>query len=98
MHHVLPDPEPAHIACSRSRKHTLGLSREVGSERLLAGEARRKPLHELLGNLFQEARRNVVTRLAVQHARLGMREVEAMACAGDRDVSVPSLLLQAFGL
>src|SRR5204863_8447590 len=71
------------------------LAREVRLQGLLPAEARREPLHQCLRDLFQEARRDVVARLPVEHARLRMREVEAVARPRDRDIGEAPLLLQA---
>src|SRR5258707_15469136 len=86
MHHVLPDAKAADVARRLVRHRGARLAREVGCKRLLPVESRREPLHQLLRNLFQDALRHVVARLAVQHARLRVRQVEAIACAGDRHI------------
>src|SRR5688572_135789 len=97
MHDVLSDAETADVA-RRPRQRGARLAREIRSEGLLPRKARRKPLHELLRDLFEEARRNVVARLAMQHARLRVREIQAMARARDRHVGEPALLFQPLGL
>src|SRR5258706_6064865 len=77
MHPVLPDAKAADVARHLVLHRGARLARKVGCKRLLPAEARREPLHQLLWNLFQEARRNVLARLAVQHARLCVRKVKA---------------------
>ena len=49
-------------------------------------------------DLLEEARRDVVARLAVQHAALRVRQVQAPPRTRDRHVHEPPLLLDAAGL
>src|SRR5262245_19660806 len=99
MGDVLADAEAAHLArCFLRRRRRP--RRGVPAARLphflaLPGEPRREPLEELLRDLLEEARRDVVARLAVEHARLRVREVEAVARARDRHVREPALFFEA---
>src|SRR5206468_9989490 len=47
----------------------------------LLRKARRQPFEQRLGDLLEKARGGVVARLAVQHSRLRVREVEPVARA-----------------
>ena len=49
----------------------------------------------MLGQLVEEAAAQVVARLAVQHARLRMAQVQALARARDRHVHQAPLFLEA---
>ena len=53
------------------------------------------PFAELRRDLFDEARDDAVTRLSVEHAATGVREVEALPRARDRDIHQAPLFLQA---
>src|SRR5687767_11240645 len=97
MHDVLTDAETADVARG-PRQRSARLAREIRGERLLPRKTRREPLHELLRNFLEEARRNVVARLAVQHARLRVREVQAMTRARDGHVGEPALFFEPFRL
>src|SRR5262245_49009709 len=57
MHHVLADAEAADIACGFLQRFSP--SGKIRRERLLFGEARREPFHQLLRDLLEEARWNV---------------------------------------
>ena len=61
----------------------------------LARHPRCQPLQRRLGQFAEEARTHVVACLPVQHAGLRERQIQALACPGDRDVHQPPLLLQA---
>src|SRR5207248_6472930 len=74
VHHVLADAKAADVARRLVRHRGARLARELRRERLLPVEARSEPFYQVLRNLFQEARRNVVARLPMQHARLRVRE------------------------
>ena len=54
----------------------------------------RQILQQVGGNFIEEARGQVVARLAVQHARLREAQVEPLARARDGDVHQPALLFQ----
>src|ERR1044071_1044120 len=56
------------------------------------------PLHQLLRDLLEKPRRNVVARLAVEHAGLRVREVQTVARPRDRDVGEAPLFLQPVAL
>src|SRR6185503_16548562 len=62
-------------------------------------ESRREPFLEALRNLIEEPRRQTVARLAVQHPRVRIRQVQARARACDRDIREPALFFYsvAFG-
>src|SRR6266513_1816840 len=77
MHYVLADAEPTGV--TRFLEHGFLLFCRSPDELPSFGKARRQPLHEPLGDLLEEARRDVVARLAVQQAGLRVREVQAMA-------------------
>src|SRR2546427_9359209 len=96
MHYVLADAKATGVA--RFLEHGLLLFCRSPDEFLPSGKARCEPLHEPLGDLLEEARRDVVARLAVQQAGLRVREVQAMARARDRDVGQAALLFQAVAL
>src|SRR2546426_11291414 len=96
MHYVLADAKATGV--TRFLEHGLLLFCRSPDEFLPFGKARCEPLHEPLGDLLEEARRDVVARLAVQQAGLRMRQVQAMARARDRDVGQAALLFQAVAL
>src|SRR5438105_2754644 len=99
VHHVLPDAEATDVARRATRRNAgTRLPAEVRRERLLAREARRQPLHKALRDFLEKARWDVVARLPMQHARLRVREIQALACPSDRDVGKPALLLEAVAL
>ena len=54
-----------------------------------------EPFEGLFGQFFEEAALDVVARLAMQHARLRMAQVEALARAGDGHVHEAALFFQA---
>src|SRR5438067_5131410 len=56
---------------------------------------RRKPAHERRRNLVEEARRDVVADLSMQHPALRVREVEPPAGPRNRNVREPALLFDA---
>src|SRR6185369_3673733 len=93
MHHVLPDPEsPGAAAVAESlclgrlaladSRAARAVPRTESAKRLLLRppfrNPRREPFQESVGNLVEEARRQVVASLAVQHARLRERQVQAL--------------------
>src|SRR2546430_15492441 len=96
MHYVLADAKATGV--TRFLEHGLLLFCRSPDEFLPFGKARCEPLHEPLGDLLEEARRNVVARLAVQQAGLRVRQGQAMARARDRDVGPAALLLPAGAL
>ena len=51
-------------------------------------------LHQLLGQLLEKARRDVVARLPVQHARLRVRQIQPPPGPRDRDVHQAAFLLE----
>ena len=71
---------------------------DVDVDRAARCAPRRQPLHEVARQLVEEARRDVVAHLAVQHPALRVREVEPAPRARDRDVHEPPLLLDAVEL
>ena len=60
--------------------------------------ARCEPLERLLGQLVKEPALEVVARLAVQHARLRVAQVEAFARARECHVHQAALLFQTIGV
>src|SRR2546425_2984324 len=96
MHYILADAKATGV--TRFLEHGLLLFCRSPDEFPAFGEARRQPLNELPRDLLEEARRDVVARLAVQQAGLRVRQVQAMARARDRDVGQAALLFQAVAL
>src|SRR5256885_17206366 len=84
MHYVLADAKATGV--TRFLEHGLLLFCRSPGEFLAPGEARRQPLHELPRDLLEEARRDVVARLAVQQAGLRVRQVQAVARARGRRI------------
>lgn len=69
----------------------------AGAGRVAAKAAllRRDPLERLFRQLVEEAALDVVARLPVQHARLRMAQVQALARAGDGHIGQAAFFLQA---
>src|SRR5262249_42733001 len=71
-----------------------GLLVLAGITRAEALVARREPLQRLFRQLVEEAALDVVAGLAMQHAGLAERKVEALAGTRDRHIHQAALLLE----